>query len=60
MRVGQHREHAIADCVQSFASITSADGYKSMLSNLGPDLKEPTLRLVSLLEDLEMVHVQRS
>ena len=37
---------ALTDLLQSFAAMTSADGYQTLLGNLGPDPMEPSLRLV--------------
>jgi hypothetical protein len=33
---------------QVFAALTSADGYKQLLSNIGKDPMEPSMRLVTL------------
>ncbi|ORX37379.1 putative Acetamidase [Kockovaella imperatae] len=38
----------LLDAFKSFASMTSSDGYGTLLGNLGPDPMEPSLRLVTL------------
>ncbi|EAU90351.1 amidase [Coprinopsis cinerea okayama7 len=38
----------ISEACNIFVGLTSSDGYKTMLSNLGPDKKEPALFLVTL------------
>ncbi|ORY29336.1 amidase signature domain-containing protein [Naematelia encephala] len=38
----------VAEALKVFAALTAADGYKSLLRNLGPDPMEPSMRLVTL------------
>ncbi|WVW82528.1 hypothetical protein I302_104539 [Kwoniella bestiolae CBS 10118] len=38
----------IAEALKIFAGLTSAEGYKSLLSNIGPDPMESSMRLVTL------------
>jgi amidase len=38
----------VPEALKIFVALTSADGYKQLLSNLGPDPMEPSLQLVTL------------
>ncbi|WWD17676.1 hypothetical protein CI109_102117 [Kwoniella shandongensis] len=38
----------VSEALKVFAGLTSADGYKTLLGNIGPDPMEPSMRLVTI------------
>lgn len=43
---------SVAEAFYIFVGLTSSDGYRTMLSHIGPDPQEPALRLVSIMPKL--------